>query len=60
MSEIYIMSEIKSSFDRFDVDLSQLILSYLPFEDKISKESVSHKFSHFVYAKQITLKSMKF
>ena len=50
MSEKY----SKSTFNRFGDDLSQLILSHLPFEDRIRKEFVCKQFSQLVYAKQYT------
>ena len=45
MSTIY----SKDSFDRFGDDLNGLILSYLPLEDRIKFESVSHQWKRTVY-----------
>ena len=42
----------KSSFYRFGDDLTELVLSYLPFGDRISLECVCYQFSQLVYSNQ--------
>ena len=39
----------KDSFDRFDDDLSGLILSYFPIKDRIKYECLSHHWKRSVY-----------
>ena len=49
----------ESSFNRLGDDLSQIILSELPFEDRIRMECMSSQFSQLVYEKQLTLEINK-
>src|SRR5690348_7145073 len=42
----------KNSFDRFGDDLTELILSYLSFEDKFRFECVSKRFKRLIFNKQ--------
>ena len=46
MTEIY----SKDSFDRFGDDLSELVLSYLTFEDQIRLECVSKQWKRLVFS----------
>jgi hypothetical protein len=50
----------KDSFDRFSEDLSQLLLSYLSFEEKFNFECVSKQWKHSVFNKQQKLVIKKF
>ena len=45
----------KNCFDRFGDDLTELILQYLTFEDKIILECVSKKWRRLVYNKQFVI-----
>ena len=45
----------KSSFDRIDDDLCQLILSYLPLKDKLVVECVSKRIKRCVFVRQTDL-----
>ena len=45
----------KNSFDRFGDDLTEEILQYLTFEDKIRLECVSKKWQRCVYRKQFRI-----
>jgi Leucine-rich repeat (LRR) protein len=45
----------KNSLDRFGDDLVELILSYLPFSDKVLLESVSRQWQRTIYTKQTEL-----
>ena len=53
----------KNCFDRFGDDLTELIVSYLWFEDKVRLECVSKQWRRLVFNKQfelnITAKNMK-
>ena len=46
----------KDSFDRFGDDLTELILSYMRFKDKIRLECVSKQWRRLIYNKQIVIK----
>src|SRR5690349_5812484 len=52
----------KSSFNRSGDDLTELVLSYLPFRDRISLECVSYQFTQLVYSnqKELTLNKQTF
>ena len=57
---IYSSSQIKkdypkNSFDRFGDDLTELILTYLTFEDKVRLECVSKQWRRLVYNKQFVI-----
>ena len=54
-----VVRQLKSSFDRFGDDLSELILSFLPFEDKIRFECVSKQWQSLIYNKQFKLGILK-
>ena len=45
----------KNSFDRFGDDLTELILQYLTFEDKVRLECVSKQWRRYVYIKQFVI-----
>ena len=45
----------KDSFERFGDDLTELIVSYLWFEDKVRLECVSKQWRRYVYQKQFVL-----
>ena len=45
----------KNSFDRFGDDMTELILSYLTFEDKIRLECVSKQWQRCVFQKQFVI-----
>ena len=45
----------RDSFNRFGDDLSGLLLSYLPFEDKIKFECVAKQWQRLIFIKQIAL-----
>ena len=45
----------KNSFDRFGDDLTELIVSYLCFEDKVRLECVSKQWRRLIYQKQIVI-----
>ena len=45
----------KNSFDRFGDDLTEAILKYLKFEDKIRLECVSKQWRRFIYNKQFVI-----
>ena len=45
----------KNSFDRFGDDLTELILQYLTFEDKVRLECVSKQWRRLVFNKQFVL-----
>ena len=45
----------KDSMDRFGDDLTELIVSYLWFEDKVRLECVSKQWRRYVYQKQFTI-----
>ena len=45
----------KNSFDRFGDDLTEEILQYLTFEDKIRLECVSKQWQRFIYNKQFVI-----
>ena len=47
--------QLKSSFDRFGDDLTELILSYLSFENKLRFECVSKQWRRLVFNKQFVL-----
>ena len=49
------MTQTKSSFDRFGDDLTELIVSYLSFEDKLRLECLSKQFRRLVFNKQFSL-----
>ena len=50
------MNSKRDSFDvRIDDDLFEVIISYLPIEDKLRYESVSKRFQRFVFNKQHVL-----
>ena len=49
------MTQTKSSFDRFGDDLTELILSYLTFEDKVRLECTAKQWRRLVYNKQYIL-----
>ena len=59
MTRIYIMSKtsvsLKNSMDRFGDDLTELILQYLTFEDKIRLECVSKQWRRLNYNKQFDI-----
>ena len=42
----------KNSFDRLGDDLTELILQYLTFEDKVRLECVSKQWRRLIYNKQ--------
>ena len=46
----------KNSFDRFGDDLTEVILSYLWFEDKVRLECVSKQWRRLVFNKQFVIK----
>ena len=46
---------VKNSFDRFGDDLTELILQYLTFVDKIRLECVSKQWQRLVFNKQIVI-----
>ena len=45
----------KNSFDRFGDDLTELILQYLTFEDKVRLECVSKQWRRLVFNKQFAI-----
>ena len=45
----------KNSFDRFGDDLTELILQYLTFEDKVRLECVSKQWKRCIYQKQFNI-----
>src|SRR4051812_36689546 len=55
------LSEIRDSFDhRIDDDLFELILSYLPIEEKFKYECVSKRFQSLVFNGQRVLRILMF
>ena len=50
-----VVRQWKSSFDRFGDDLCELIVSYLPFEDKLRLECLSKQFRTLVFNKQFSI-----
>ena len=44
-----------NSFDRFGDDLTELIVSYLWFEDKVRLECVSKQWRRLIYNKQFVI-----
>ena len=49
----------KNSFDRFGDDLTELILQYLTFEDKVRLECVSKQWRRLVYNKQFVIEGLR-
>ena len=52
MNLLFITSFPKNSFDRFGDDLTQLILRYLWFEDKVRLECVSKQWRSLIFNEQ--------
>src|SRR5690349_4260058 len=55
MNTLKISEEVmrsKSSFDRFGDDLTEVILSYLPFDNKFRFECLSKQIQSLIYSKQ--------
>ena len=51
----YLFNHLKDSMSRFGDDLCELIVSYLPFEDKLRLECLSKQFRRLVFNKQFSL-----
>ena len=49
----------KNSFDRLGDDLTELILQYLTFEDKVRLECVSKQWRRLVYNKQFIIEGQR-